>query len=266
MLFPSYALDTNEAAMPPTDFMLKMRKYIMFIGLIQLCCVLARLSVGDVMGAICMSIVVSMVYMITWGQPPLHIRWVFMWSFFCFINAGFDFAIAAVRTVHVYEHYDRPGSSDDIKSRVPMWQICVVLISGWLGAFSEIAGALVGYKIFQDFQEQEISQYDSYGAGFGFPQAGMLLGSGYHGSHGHGVGGGHGTENYGAAGGGPGSGENGGANSNTSINGGSGPQFSSHVGHINDSVDPFNGARNSSNGSGTPAVQPFQGKAHKLDN
>lgn len=60
--------------------------------------------------------------------------------------AGFDFAIAAVRSIHVYQHYDVPGSND-IKAKVPVWQIVVVLAVSWLGALSEIFGALLGYKV-----------------------------------------------------------------------------------------------------------------------
>lgn len=84
-MFPSHVFESDS---PPSDFALKMRKYVIVIGLLQFACVLGRIIVGDTMGALCMMFVVAMAYMISFGEPPLHIRWVFMWTFFCFINAG----------------------------------------------------------------------------------------------------------------------------------------------------------------------------------
>ncbi|CAD7954430.1 unnamed protein product [Amoebophrya sp. A120] len=165
MIFPAHVFESDQ---PPSNFALQMRKFVIFIGVIQFLCVLGRLIVGDTLGSLCMLFVVSMAYMISFGEPPLHIRWIFMWTFFCFINAGFDFAIAAVRSIHVYQHYDVPGTSNDIKSKVPVWQIVVVLTVSWLGALSEIFGAILGYKLYQDFQENELQAMQSLAQAHGF--------------------------------------------------------------------------------------------------
>ncbi len=87
-----------EIPFPPTDFNIKMRPVVILLGLLQFVCVIGRIVIGDVIGGLCMLIVVWLAYQIAYGTPPLHLRWIFMWGFFCFLNAGFDFAIAAIRS------------------------------------------------------------------------------------------------------------------------------------------------------------------------
>jgi len=45
-----------ELETPPTDFCIKMRKFIVFLGLLQFLCVLGRVVMGDIIGGLCMGI------------------------------------------------------------------------------------------------------------------------------------------------------------------------------------------------------------------
>ncbi|CAD7953648.1 unnamed protein product [Amoebophrya sp. A25] len=232
MIFPAHVF---ESEMPPSDFMLKMKKWVVVIGIAQFLCVLGRIVVGDSMGALCMMFVVSMAYMICFGEPPLHVRWVFMWTFFCFINAGFDFAIAAVRSIHVYQHYETNGK-DDLKDKVPVWQIVVVLVVSWLGAISEICGAVLGYKMYQDFQDQEMQAMNqlAHAHGFGGP---------LYGSFASGRSGGRTSAGFAGAAGEAGA---------TQTAQGAGAEYANLRGVVRSSA------------TGPEPIQPFAGKGHRL--
>jgi len=83
-----------------------------------------------------------------------------MWGFFCFLNAGFDFAIAAIRTVHVYNNYEKQGSAGkkDIESTIPFWLLCTVLVISWLAPLTEAVAAYVSYLMYLDVQEQDFER------------------------------------------------------------------------------------------------------------
>lgn len=162
MIIPSHML---EDLGPPTDYCLKMRKWIIGLVFVMIATVFGRCLVGDVVGGLCQMCVAFIGYAIAFGEPVCQVKWIWMFTFFCFLNAGFDLGLAMVRTVHVYKHYKEPNSKKDLESKFSDEQIAFVLIVSHMSWITEMIGAGIGYSMFKNAHEEAIYNLPLAGQG-----------------------------------------------------------------------------------------------------
>lgn len=173
---------TPQVDLPPSEYALSLRPYVMAVVLLQFLCLPGRFF--DLLGGLCFLIVCILGYVVVWGKTLMASRWVMCWGMLCFMNAFFDTLFGAVRLMGLY-HYGSPSSagSKDGNGNVnnnqtrqmatminglPPWVYWWIVVTLIATPISEALGAFLSYKLYKDQCAREEGVFEAaYNGGGG---------------------------------------------------------------------------------------------------
>jgi len=154
---------TPQVEVPPSQYALSLRPYIMAVVILQFLCLPGRFF--DLLGGLCFLIVCILGYVVVWGKTPMASRWVICWGMICFMNAIFDTLFGTVRLMGLYHYSNMPGEKNGTSlqnermatmiNELPPWVYWWIVVTLIMTPISEAFGAYFSYKLYKDFTTRD---------------------------------------------------------------------------------------------------------------